>query len=741
MLYLGMRLVSIRDTIFDFYPRLAIRDGGRDVRRLEQAELREALPDEGGVMLQYEPATQFDQPFAQRQLPDGKMVVLQLPENLRDMKRTNSKSITKCMALLREVLLEGEGSEPEPGRPQDCGIYPVLRCDDAREALEGRAVHLNSRELNGNLAGEEILLRLDPDSAIGPFQLPQAPEEEIELDPLAGGRRYFFVYREREGARGFFPIEGLKDEALYTVAATRRMTREAVDFTPDEELLRDAEDGEGEIPAEVAELRWKLRLELQRRAAEDARAELERARNELDEICRQRQEILDTFRREMDEHSQQVACVARTALHSELGVILMDAASATERDDARRDDAPLEKQLRELAQSRATGPDAIDDDMTAEQIADALVERFLKYRDYERNYILNLLICLTQGFLTVFSGDPGTGKTSVCRILAHVLGLDSDEREGADEARLERFVNVSVERGWASKKDFVGYYNPLTKRFDKANSAVYRALRASDAEVRLKLGDAVPLSLILLDEANLSPMEYYWADFMRAFDNCGDVVISLSERDQFRVANSLRFAATINNDHTTESLSPRLVDRAWIISLPRPKMPRYTGFEQFYSPVPLRALRKAFDVETRDGSIPLDDPALANSARPDCEAKLAELLRACREKLDMDVAGRLELDFRRYCRVGLERFERDARSGLEGWQTAFDYAVAQKILPKIQGSGADYERRLIEFNATFNEILENRDPASFDTLFYSSRLLRRIIRRGGKNMQYYQFFA
>ena len=73
----------------------------------------------------------------------------------------------------------------------------------------------------------------------------------------------------------------------------------------------------------------------------------------------------------------------------------------------------------------------------------------------------------------------------------------------------------------------------------------------------------------MLDEANLSPMEYYWADFMNLCDDLsGDETVSLGENVEFKVSPALRFLATINNDHTTEILSPRLIDRAWIVSLP-----------------------------------------------------------------------------------------------------------------------------------------------------------------------------
>lgn len=40
--------------------------------------------------------------------------------------------------------------------------------------------------------------------------------------------------------------------------------------------------------------------------------------------------------------------------------------------------------------------------------------------DYSNNTIINIAICLTQSFLTVFYGKPGCGKTSICNIFGQV---------------------------------------------------------------------------------------------------------------------------------------------------------------------------------------------------------------------------------------------------------------------------------------------------------------------------------
>lgn len=191
---------------------------------------------------------------------------------------------------------------------------------------------------------------------------------------------------------------------------------------------------------------------------------------------------------------------------------------------------------------------------------------------YKKNTIVNIAICLTQGFLTVFSGEPGYGKTSICNIFGEVLGLNKIAecvdctKESMDS--IKRYVPVSVERGWTSKRDFVGYFNPLSKTFDKSNRSVYDALHQLDTEKRE--GVCKFPYVILLDEANLSPMEYYWADFMNICDDLGhESKVNLGGDYVFGIPETLHFLATINNDHTTETLSPRLIDRAWIVSLPQ----------------------------------------------------------------------------------------------------------------------------------------------------------------------------
>ena len=99
---------------------------------------------------------------------------------------------------------------------------------------------------------------------------------------------------------------------------------------------------------------------------------------------------------------------------------------------------------------------------------------------YDENTIINIAICITQGFLTFFSGEPGCGKTSICNIMGSAFGAKGFDCYGTSAISASRFVAISVQRGWTTQKDLIGYYNPLTKTYDKSNQKLYDALKILD---------------------------------------------------------------------------------------------------------------------------------------------------------------------------------------------------------------------------------------------------------------------
>lgn len=333
------------------------------------------------------------------------------------------------------------------------------------------------------------------------------------------------------------------------------------------------------------------------------------------------------------------------------------------------------------------------------------------HREVTPNDVANYLICISQGFITTFAGEPGTGKTSLCNILAKSLGLVVDTPQ-------KRFIDISVERGWASHKDFIGYYNPLTKALEKSNKEVFNAFEQMDTELECDQSAIAPF-IILLDEANLSPLEHYWAAFLRNcdFSSVSNRTIALGGNKSFSLPEHLRFLATVNFDHTTEELSPRFLDRSWVIMLEPSRIDDELDeeIENYEDMVSFGSLKAAFSVR--------DDDRIDESI----QTKWSSIQKLFKDHSLQIMPRNLKM-VRNYCSVGCRCMEQDTPTIR---LAPLDYAFSQKILPTINGTGENY-RLLIE------DLMKECTPQNMPI---SARHLERMKRIAENNMGFYQFFS
>lgn len=376
---------------------------------------------------------------------------------------------------------------------------------------------------------------------------------------------------------------------------------------------------------------------------------------------------------------------------------------------------PVEESLNVLPHhiAREISPEALLAERT--KYIDAIRYKLAaKGRYYPKDFIANILISIQQSFIVIFSGLPGVGKTSLIKILADSKQLSS------------RMLNISVGRGWTSQRDLIGYFNPLSSRMIPAPTGFYQYIKSCQHE---NFEIAAPL-WVLLDEANLSAIEHYWAPFMGMADSESDKILRVSDSDlPITVPDSLRFIGTINNDMTTEPLSPRLIDRAPIIAL-HPTDERIDEFSTedentaLDLPISHRTLQEMFDI---DQSLPLEDEREAIKHQMAFFQEVKNLL--------MDdniswgkrcvVSKRKENAVERYCLVAhpLMRSSSDMR--------ALDYALSQHVLPLLQGSGDGYAVRL-------EKLLDLLDKDDFKI---SHGLLRRMHETGKIDMNSFSYFS
>lgn len=166
---------------------------------------------------------------------------------------------------------------------------------------------------------------------------------------------------------------------------------------------------------------------------------------------------------------------------------------------------------------------------------------------------------LAMSQLHVFQGISGTGKTSLAKAFAKVVGGEC--------------TDIAVQAGWRDRSDLLGHYNAFEKRYYEKDAlqALYRARTPA-------LADRV--NVILLDEMNLSRPEQYFADFLSALEKAPhDRAIPLMESRPPHAPKLLEegrtillpenvwFIGTANQDETTNELADKTHDRAFVMEL------------------------------------------------------------------------------------------------------------------------------------------------------------------------------
>ncbi|MFL9543779.1 hypothetical protein ACKESD_17920, partial [Acinetobacter baumannii] len=330
--------------------------------------------------------------------------------------------------------------------------------------------------------------------------------------------------------------------------------------------------------------------------------------------------------------------------------------------------------------------------------------------------LVNLLICTQQSFVTFLAGLPGVGKTSLSRLFIDGQGLTN------------RFKEVSVARGWTSQKDLIGFFNPLANRFQPSQTGLYEFFHALNEESKKKQKDNA-MAYILLDEANLSPIEHYWASFMGMTDSKKHMELKLGQ-DTIKIPKHLRFLATINYDSTTEPLSPRIIDRAPIIVLDSSYNDSdfKNSFEETLCELPLSSniLEELFGCT--NSNLQFDETEETTFQRI-----IKELNFASQDSgRPVHLSARKENSIRQYCTQAravmrhLNITDEDSSDLI-----ALDFAVLQFVLPQIRGNGVKFKNRLTSLLNILNEHKLRR----------SANYLDKMIKYGEDELHTYDFFC
>lgn len=314
-------------------------------------------------------------------------------------------------------------------------------------------------------------------------------------------------------------------------------------------------------------------------------------------------------------------------------------------------------------------------------------------REISFNDVANLVITINQTFITIIAGAPGVGKTSLVEKLSKSYGLNEDFG----------YLEIACAKGWTSSKDLIGFFNPLTNKFQPAKTKLKQALKKSEEKPNAPY-------LVLLDEANLSPIEHYWSDFIKLADTNYSRKIKISDNNEILFGDGFRFVATINHDHTTEALSNRLIDRAAIIQLDKPN--RITddstiNIDSIFNFKEIESLFTETDKWQTD------------------EVMIKDTFTKIKEKLESNhtiiISPRKEIAIYKYCKVATGLLEGNS-------YVALDYAISQNILPMINGRGESFQKLLEGLKKDLND----------KGMIKSENLLNKIIERG-KELKHFRY--
>ena len=426
----------------------------------------------------------------------------------------------------------------------------------------------------------------------------------------------------------------------------------------DAKLKLNAQQTELEKLGEQAVIQKKQEIEESQKELEAVKETIEKAKKDCERFVAER----DTWKRACDSIKNEYATVA-----NDLNTKIIEwAANNRTTEITKLLVSQLEMPEKELQEMNIQRIENLKEDLKAEQIAEILCKKLNEAgRAVSKDDAYNYLISIVQNYITVFAGEPGTGKTSLCKLLAKALGLYDS-----------RFAKILVERGWTSSKDLIGYYNPLTKEIEETQPKFTECIRQLNAENENNLVEAP--YFVLLDEANLSPIEFYWSHFNYYYDNPMHQEVLYSNGEKYEFGAELKFLATINYDQTTADLSPRFLDRAWVISMNPVSIDAIvtsliedSAVENNNEIVSLKTLNRAFDWHNfRD-------------------KKMNQITKTRLDRIiDKMKEGGHTISARSIHSIG--HYYLVAEEYMSSKEIALDYAISQKILPCINGNGKKY---------------------------------------------------
>ena len=281
---------------------------------------------------------------------------------------------------------------------------------------------------------------------------------------------------------------------------------------------------------------------------------------------------------------------------------------------------------------------------------------------YELPLIRSFIAGLATSRLIILEGLSGTGKSMLPRMFA-------------------RFTNSNaffapVQATWRDKTDVLGFYSEFSKTF-KSTPFLENLYKASYSE---------KTNVMVLDEMNLSRIEYYFADFLsimeypeedwkvRVYDPQNNQKLPEKLKGGcVSVPTNTYFVGTANTDDSTFTIADKVYDRAVVIDFDEKVKPIFTTHKSDSVNITAQGLQTLFDNAINDEKLRLS------------EKETEKFLKICdfmKEAFEVRFGNRIMVQIENFVPIYV------AMGGTK--EEALDFMFARKILRKVDGMYEDF---------------------------------------------------
>lgn len=309
---------------------------------------------------------------------------------------------------------------------------------------------------------------------------------------------------------------------------------------------------------------------------------------------------------------------------------------------------------------------------------------------YHKEDVINLYLSLISKPFVILSGISGTGKTKMVQWFSESIG--AIEENG-------RFTLIPVRPDWSDSSDLLGY---VDIKGDFKEGPLTKVIKSADQN------PGVPY-FVLLDEMNLARVEYYFSDILSIMESRkweDDKVVSshllTKETAGFdlKLPNNLYIIGTVNMDETTYPFSKKMLDRANTIEFNSIDLGNLDFLNETKVNNPLKVANDTFASKF----LHLKD------AYPNNEEIIGQVIRELVRMNEILEIDHSHVGYRVRDEICFYMIHND-KAKLLDFDTAFDYCILQKVLPRISGRDGLVEQLLRELyemftNTKFDEELD-----------------------------------